>query len=950
MGIFDSLARQRLLWIVSGILPLALFGVWMIQLFTKQQEEAVEQLMDEAAGNAAHVLERTLGEQVGILDGLATARSLDTGDFELFRISASRIKERHPEWRTVILTDARSQLFNLRVPAGRPLDPPRDPKSLARVWQTQQAYIGDLSFGYVAIRVPVIREQRVLYTLVAPVDPNFFLSVLQAAREDKGWQYIIAGSDDIVIAASPGTGMISGKSLSQHFIEHKERKMHQVEGMLHARPVKVPASGWRLFMIAPVDAVKAPYLRSRQIVFAGGLIASLLTVVLILAISAAWIARHEAERLQQQVEERVRVQDTLEKSEMALKEAQSLAEVGSWSWDLQTGRHWWSEEVYHIYGRDPGLPPAGYPEVRQYFTAGSWVHLSAEVDRALAEGRGYICDAEVVRADGEHRWITARGVVERDSDGTVLLLKGTIQDITDRKRMEDSLRDSELRFRTLFEQSMDAIAIMDGYPPRFRIVNPAFVEMFGYTGEEVSALTGEKIWSLVHPDDVENVKRSLKDRMEGRSSSARYEMRIVRKDGGIRWVEAIGIRFEMDGTVVNQSFYRDITERKMAEQEHQKLQAQLLQAQKMESVGRLAGGVAHDFNNILSVIIGHAEMAMAEIDPAGQLHADLQAIYDAAQRSTSIIRQLLTFSRKQIVVPVVLDLNGVVEGMLKMLRRLIGEDIELNWQPSRQRLMIKIDPSQVDQILANLCVNARDAISDTGRITIETGRVRLGGEDCSGVYDLLPGEYAVLSVSDSGCGMDRDVAERIFEPFYTTKGERGTGLGLATVYGIVRQNNGNIHVYSEPGKGTTFTIYLPLTEEAEQSEAARGAESVLAGKGEVILIVEDDPGILRMASTMLERLGYAVLKAATPEQGIEVAMGAQAAIDILLTDVIMPQMNGKQLAERMRAVQPGLRVVYMSGYTANVIAHHGVLDAGIHFLQKPFTKKDLATKIREVLG
>ena len=945
-----KLAGQKIVWIVSGILPLALFAVWMLLLFTEQQEEAISQLMNEAAGNAAHTLERTLGEQIGILDGMATARSLDTGDFELFRISSARIKARHPEWRTVILTDARDQLFNLRVPPGQPLDPPRDRKSLERVWQTKAAYIGDLSFGHVAIRVPVVRDNRMLYTLVAPVDPQFFLTVLTTAKEMHGRQYIIAGSDDIVIAASPETGMVCGRPLQPHYVVHKGDRVHQLDGMLHARPVRVPASGWRLFLLTPAEAVKAPFARTRLIVFAGGLLASLLTVVLILAISAAWIARQESERLRLQIDERTRVEGTLKRSEMALKEAQSLAEVGSCAWDIDTGSHTWSEEVYHIYGRDPELPPAEYPEVRQYFTDESWERLSSAVEEGLASGRAYTCDAEVVRPDGGHRWITARGIAEYDNEGRIRRLKGTVQDITGRKRMEDSLRESELRFRTLFEQSMDAIAIMDGYPPRFRIVNPAFVEMFGYSSAEVAAMEGEEIWKLVHPEDVDHVKQSLKERMEGRSASARYEMRIVRKDGAIRWVEAIGTRIEIGGKVINQAFYRDISERKKAELEQHKLQEQLLQAQKMESVGRLAGGVAHDFNNILSVIIGHAEMAMAELDPASHLHADLQAIYDAAQRSTGIIRQLLTFSRKQIVVPVILDLNAVVEGMLKMLRRLIGEDIELVWQPAGERLTIRIDPTQIDQVLANLCVNARDAIADTGRISIETCRVLLDEEYCAGLDDFSPGEYAVLAVSDSGCGMEKELAEKIFEPFFSTKGDRGTGLGLSTVYGIVRQNHGSIHVYSEPGAGATFRIYLPLAEDESLPKMETGPEAIRGGSGEIILMVEDDPGILRMGTTMLERLGYAVLTAATPQEGMEVARTHGGGIDILLTDVIMPQMNGKQLAHEILAIHPGLRVIYMSGYTANVIAHHGVLDEGIHFLQKPFTKRDLERKISEVLG
>jgi len=949
MQILERLIGQRIFWILSGVLPLALFAVWMFVIFTDQQESAINQLINQSAASAAHSLDRTLQQQIGLLEGLAIARSLDAGDFDLFRISAQRLKDKHPEWRTVILTDVHRQLFNLRIPPGQPLDPVRDPHSLKRVWETRRAVVGDLSQGFVPVRTPVLRADRMQYTLVVPIDPQFFLSTLQTANESRGWKYAIAGSDDIVIAASPGVAVTPGRPLPPRLATARDSDGAAEGDMLLARPVEVPTSGWRVHLMVPAASVKTPFARARLVVFAGGLIASALTVVLILAISAAWAARQEKRQLQAQIDERIKVQDVLHKSEMALKEAQRLAEVGNWSWDLQTGEHSWSDEIYHLYGRDPALPPAAYPEVRQYFTPESWARLSAAVEAGLAEGKDYACDAEVVRPDGSRRWITARGVAERDADGRVLRLKGTVQDITGRKRMEESLRQSEIRFRTLFEQSIDAIAIMDGFPPRIRIVNPAFVEMFGYANEEVTAMAGDEVWGLIHPDDVDRVKESLKDRVEGRSISARYEIRIIRKDGALRWVEAVGNRIDIGGEVVIQSFFRDITERKKAEEQQHKLQQQLVQAQKMESVGRLAGGVAHDFNNILSVIIGHTEIAMSELEPEHRLQADLKVIYDAALRSTGIIRQLLTFSRKQIVLPVVLELNEVIEGMLKMLGRLIGEDIELVWVPAKERLLLRIDPAQIDQILANLCVNARDAIVYTGRIDIATEKVSLDDVYCAAMVGFSPGEYAVLTVRDNGCGMDKDLVDKIFEPFFSTKGERGTGLGLATVYGIVQQNHGCIHVDSAPGVGTTFSIFLPLVEVEALKETEAGTATIRTGGGETVLMVEDDPDTLKMGTAMLQRLGYAVLPAATPREGIGIARHHDGRIDVLITDVIMPQMNGKELTQEILAIHPDLGVIYMSGYTADVIAHHGILDEGIHFLQKPFTRKDLAAKLSEVL-
>jgi CheY-like chemotaxis protein len=377
---------------------------------------------------------------------------------------------------------------------------------------------------------------------------------------------------------------------------------------------------------------------------------------------------------------------------------------------------------------------------------------------------------------------------------------------------------------------------------------------------------------------------------------------------------------------------------------------QLIQAQKMESVGRLAGGVAHDFNNMLSVIIGHCELALRGLENVHPLHASLQNIRMAAERSADLTRQLLAFARRQTVAPKVLDINTTVSGMLEMLRRLIGEDIDLVWQPGSNPGQILIDPSQLDQILVNLFVNARDAIGDTGKVTIETDSVTIDERYCADHVEALQGTFVLLAVSDDGCGMDAVTLAHLFEPFFTTKEMgKGTGLGLATVYGIVKQNKGFINVYSEPGQGTTFKIYLPR--HGVGSEPAREETVNHAAMGsETILVVEDEPLILEIATTMLESLGYTVLAASGPADAIRIAREHGGAIQLLMTDVVMPEMNGRLLANHLRAQLPGLRCLFMSGYTANVIAHHGVLDEGVHFIQKPFALHALAAKIREALA
>ncbi|MEZ4528441.1 MAG: ATP-binding protein, partial [Desulfobacterales bacterium] len=394
----------------------------------------------------------------------------------------------------------------------------------------------------------------------------------------------------------------------------------------------------------------------------------------------------------------------------------------------------------------------------------------------------------------------------------------------------------------------------------------------------------------------------------------------------------------------------DITDRRKAEAEKDRLNAQLIQARKMESVGRLAGGVAHDYNNMLSVILGYTEMALENLEPGDRLHSDLEEILKAARRSADITRQLLAFSRQQTIEPRMIDLNETVGSMLKMLRRLIGENIELSWHPGENLRPVCMDPTQLDQILVNLCVNARDAISDVGKISIETAAKNFDEDYCADHAGFVQGDFVLLSVSDDGCGMDRATLDKIFEPFFTTKETgRGTGLGLATVYGIVRQNSGFVNVYSEPGRGTTFRIYLPRHEvAAEQMRKKDSAESDMRGS-ETILLAEDDQMILRMTAMMLERLGYKVLAAGSPGQAIDLAGEHAGRIHLLITDVIMPDMNGRDLSERIQSLCPGIRVLFMSGYTADVIAHRGVLDKGVNFIHKPFARQELAVRVRDAL-
>ncbi len=505
---------------------------------------------------------------------------------------------------------------------------------------------------------------------------------------------------------------------------------------------------------------------------------------------------------------------------------------------------------------------------------------------------------------------------------------------------KEALQESEARFKALHNASFGGIAIHD--KGLILDCNRGLSEMSGYSVDELIGMDGLLLIAEKSRPAVMNNILSAYEKP--------YEATGLRKNG-----EEFPIRLEArnipyKGKQVRTVEFRDITEQKKAEMEREKLQAQLTQAQKMESVGRLAGGVAHDFNNMLGVILGHAEFALEEAAENHDLYADLKEIQTAAQRSADLTKQLLTFARKQIIDPRILDLNDTVESMLSMLRRLIGEDINLAWQPAKGLWPVKMDPSQIDQILANLCVNARDAIPGVGKLTIETGKKTFDPGYCADHAGFIPGDFVMLAVSDNGCGMDKETLNNLFEPFFTTKdvGE-GTGLGLATIYGIVKQNSGFINVYSEPDQGSIFRIYLPRYAAADETPVIVHPGKPDPTGTETILLVEDEPAILRMTRMMLERKGYSVLPAATPGEAIDKAKTHAEKIDLLMTDVVMPEMNGRDVAGQLTALFPDIKLLFMSGYTANVIAHQGVLDEGMAFIQKPFSMKELAEKVRGVL-
>jgi two-component system cell cycle sensor histidine kinase/response regulator CckA len=582
-----------------------------------------------------------------------------------------------------------------------------------------------------------------------------------------------------------------------------------------------------------------------------------------------------------------------------------------------------------------------------------WTHspkLQQKVRQAVqsaAQGEFIRFETELPGADGLLHYFDFSLKLVMDEAGKVVLLIPEGLDISERRRAEGEIK----RQAEFLQHLVDAMPYPIFYKDRhgrYLGCNRSFEQFYGISREQIA---GKTVYDIA-PRELADMYYNADNALFAQPGTQSYEASIQSVDGVLHDVIFHKATFNgTDGRLAGiVGAVIDITARKQAESEQQKLQDELALARRMESIGRLAGGVAHDFNNMLGVILGNAELALEKMEPEHRLRTNLEEILNAAGRSDDLTRQLLTFARKQTVTPKVLNLNAAVDKMLTMLRRLVGEHIDLTWIPGRDLWPVRIDPAQVDQILVNLLVNARDAVAGIGTICIETKNLKADETYCIARDSLSPGEYVVLIASDSGCGMNQETLSNIFEPFFTTKKQgEGTGLGLATVYGVVKQNDGLITAYSKPGKGSSFKIYLPRYKGQADHLAVEESNVSATGGSETVLLVEDEPMLLDLTQIMLEKLGYAVLTAATPGDAMRLARKHAGEIHLLITDVVMPEMNGHELAQSLKAFYPKLKRLFMSGYTIDVIAHHGLLESGVHFVHKPFSMKDLAAKVREVL-
>ncbi len=557
-------------------------------------------------------------------------------------------------------------------------------------------------------------------------------------------------------------------------------------------------------------------------------------------------------------------------------------------------------------------------------------------------GQPFRSEYRLIARDGHIVWVRDEGTVVRDESGHPCFIRGFMFDISELMQTKEAIQKSEAKFQTIFEGMAVGIALVNT-GGRVMESNQALQKMLGYRGEE---LYGKVLNEFAHPEDASQNLDLHKKLIAGEKEHYQIEKRYIRKDGEVVWVRlnvslATGLREVSPYTI---HMIEDITAWKQ-------LETQFLQSQKMETVGQLAGGIAHDLNNLFTILSGYSQLSLLEISEDHPLRGNLEEIRRTTGRAAELTQRLLAFSRRQVMDMKVLDLNQLLKGLEKMLGRIIREDIELITRLAGDLGEVKTDPGQIEQAILNLVVNARDAMPDGGKLIIETHNVDLDETYARSHFNVIPGRYILLSVTDTGCGISPEVKERIFDPFFTTKGKgRGTGLGLSMVYGIVKQSGGYIWVYSEINQGTTFKIYLPWVNE-EADDLSRQEETGDFPQGdEIILLVEDDESLRSLAARVLRDQGYTVLEAANGDEAMRLAREpAHQKIHLVLTDLVMPQMGGKELVEQFKLLHPDTRILFISGYTDGIMIHQASLKPGTPFLQKPFSPMELARKVREVL-
>ena len=633
---------------------------------------------------------------------------------------------------------------------------------------------------------------------------------------------------------------------------------------------------------------------------------------------------------------------TLRVSDARFSEAQQVANVGSWELNVRDGNEYWSDQMYRIFGVDPGSVTPSFEAFTRFLHPDDRKTVDRIIRQALVNHQPFQCDNRIIRKDGEIRNLHVQGRVVLDGNDEVIRFVGTTQDITARQRAEETVRRSEHRLQTIIDAEPACVKVVSG-SGLLLDMNPAGLKMIG--ARSLDEIAQQPVIDLVHPDDRDRFRAMHQDVCNG--SPGRLEFRIVGLDGQLRWVDSHAVPFEAitdngDTRAAVLSVTSDVTERKRLEDE-------LLQSQKMEAVGLLAGGIAHDFNNLLTAIGGYTDLVLESFTETDKRREELQEVAKATRRAAALTRQLLAFSRRQILQPTILDVNEMVRDIQRLLRRTIPEHIDLQFEQSVSVHSVRADRGQLEVAILNLAINAADAMPQGGRLRITTATRDVDHAWAKRHPPMPAGRYVCLAVSDTGAGMTPETQTRIFEPFFTTKGPgKGTGLGLATVYGIVKQSEGFIWVDSEVGQGTTFEVYLPAAF-APIPRPVHVPSVAEIGRGlHTILLAEDDGAVRRLARDVLTNQGYTVVDARDGDEALTISREYPGPIHLLIADVVMPGLSGPDLAERLNVERPDTRVLYTSGYTENLMIRAG-FEHGLATLAKPFLPADLLRKVSEVL-
>lgn len=885
--------RSRLtLLVVACVLPVWIAAGFLVYNNYLTRRALTEQRMLDTARALTQVVDRELASMQSDLRVLATSPSLGVGDLNTFYRQAQVVAGTRPGVHIVLSDSAGQELINTSRPLESHLPRRSLPEVVRKVFATGEPVITNIYKAAnsgdvrVSLEVPVFRDGKVIYDLAMTVPAEFFAEILLQQHLPPEWVGRIYDSNQFTVTRTRFANQFVGRQAGPGLAE---RIRGASEGTVEAVNFE---------NVAMFNGFKR-------------------------SATSGWTVVIGAPR------------------------AMMMAEIWRWLFWALAGTGLLSVAgvglallmAHHIASSIQALVvPAsalgsGEPVTIQTFDLTEINELGESLQKASVLIQQ--------RAQERERAAAAR----RETEDLKLFSAELERSIAEHKRTERALRESEERFRLVVEDAPIGIYIQtDGI---FRYLNPAALSMFG--AESIDQIVGQGILDRMHPESRTAVVERARVVKEERKAVPLREERRLRLDGSAFDAENTAVPFYFEGRNGAIVFFRDITDRNQKEEERRALEQQLRQAQKIEAVGRLAGGIAHDFNNLLMVIQSYAELLQATHPSLQDLQKNTQEILKAANRGASLTGQMLAFSRKQIIAPILLDLSGVIEETAKMLRRLIGEDIEFRVEPVKSLWKIKADPDQIVQVLMNLCVNARDAMPQGGTLTIETQNVTIEQSVAETPY-VLPGKYVKLSVADTGAGIRKELQERVFEPFFTTKEVgKGTGLGLAMVYGIVKQSGGYVWISSELGQGTCFTILWPKGGGEVVPELA-GELGTLQSGAETLLVAEDEEALRDAMCGYLERLGYKVLPADSGQHAIAIAEQFKGHIDLLVTDVVMPRMSGRELSQTLTRISPDLKTIYMSGYTDDAVLRHGIHEHDATFLQKPFSLGTLAGKVRETLG